>query len=269
MGTSTGSGGGAAGGAGRSGASELLRPKWLVGHVLALGLVLLFVNFGFWQLDRLQQRTANNELIEQRMSAQPVPLEELLAQSSGDLDALAYRRVLTRGEFDPENELLLRSRSRDGEAGYHVLTPLVRDDGNAVLVNRGWLPFRMDELPAEEAAPPAGRVTVEGLARPDQDPPEGFFANFAPRDPPEGELEKSYYVDIDRFAPQMPYPLESVYVVLSAQEPAQAAGSYPLTPEPPDLERGSHLSYALQWFSFAAIGIIGYALLLRKTVKES
>ena len=31
---------------------KLLTPRWIAGHLLALALIVLFVNLGFWQLSR-------------------------------------------------------------------------------------------------------------------------------------------------------------------------------------------------------------------------
>lgn len=248
------------------GARKLLTPKWLFGHALVLLLVLLFINFGFWQLRRLEERTSENALIEARMQAEPVSLSTLL-QGTAELEELAYRRVYAVGAFAPEQEILLRSRSRNGQPGWHLLTPLILSDERAVLVDRGWVPRGYDEPPVEEAAPPAGQVRVEGHLRLEEDPPEGWAANLAPRDPAEGELERAYYVDVERLAPQLPFQPEPVYLQLTGLEPPRPNG-LPLPAEMPQFSRGSHLSYALQWFSFALIGIVGYAILLSRTVRE-
>ncbi|MEX2535306.1 MAG: SURF1 family protein [Trueperaceae bacterium] len=247
-------------------ARTLLTRKWLLGHLLALLLIVLFVNFGMWQLRRLDQRQSSNTLIAQRAAARPQPLGELLESHAQEPEVLAYRRAYAQGSFEPEFELLLRSRSHQGVAGWHVLTPLVQESGRALLVDRGWVPYEMDTLPLEEASPPAGEVRVEGVVRLEQDPPKGWAANFAPRDPGEGSLASSYYVDVDRLSGQIPFPLEPVYLEQVAQDPAQT-GELPLPPEREELNSGSHLSYALQWFSFAVIGLIGYAILLWRTAR--
>ena len=65
----------------------------------------------------------------------------------------------------------------------------------------------------------------------------------------------------------LPYTLEPVFLELANQTPAQS-GQLPVPPPPPEVTRGSHLAYALQWFSFALIGIVGYAALLRSVLRE-
>lgn len=245
----------------------LLTPKWLAGHLLALALIVLFVTFGFWQLGRLGERQQANAMIAERMAGEAQPLGELRERHGEEPEELAYRRASARGRFEPVGELLLRSRSRDGQPGWHVLTPLIQESGRALLVDRGWIPYRMDDPPVEEATPPGGSVFLEGLVRAEQDPPQGWLSQFAPRDPQEGPLRTAYYVDVERLAAQLPYPLEPVYLELATQIPPNE-GALPLPPQPPALERGSHLSYALQWFTFALIGVVGYALLLRHTIRS-
>ena len=76
-----------------------------------------------------------------------------------------------------------------------------------------------------------------------------------------------YYVDVERLQPQLEYPLEPYYLELIGQQPPQA-GDLPVPPPAPELSRGPHLSYALQWFAFAVIALVGYAALLRRALRE-
>lgn len=241
----------------------LLRPRWLVGHLLALALAVLFVNLGLWQLRRLEQRREHVAQVTERTRLPPAPLGAVLA-AGGDLPE--YRTVTAVGEFDPSEEVLLRGRSLDGQPGFDVLTPLVLSgdlEGSAVLVERGWVPYALDRVPVSEAPPPAGRVEVTGRLR---EPTGRRPGSFGPRDPVEGELTQTYYVDVARLQGQMPYPLVDAYVELTAVAPPQPS-ELPLPLPEPDLGEGPHLSYAIQWFSFAAIGVVGYVFLMRHLVR--
>lgn len=52
----------------------------------------------------------------------------------------AYRKVYVTGFFDHDNEILLGPRTRDGSLGFHVITPLIRGEGqDTILVNRGFI----------------------------------------------------------------------------------------------------------------------------------
>lgn len=255
---------------------KLLTPRWLFGHLLALTLIGLFISFGFWQLRRLGQRDAYNALLEARLSAEPQPFAELARQY--DLNAPAeaenaapYRRAAVTGRFDAENEVLLRSRAYNGSPGYHVLTPLRMANGRALLVDRGWVPFELDEPPIAEAAPPQEMVTVTGILQPSQAAPAGGGLadrlGLVQRDPAEGPLDAVFFVNPARLEGQLPYALEPVFLELATQTPAQS-GQLPVPPAPLELTRGPHLSYAFQWFAFALIGVVGYGVLMRAVLRD-
>ncbi|MDP9418912.1 MAG: SURF1 family protein [Actinomycetota bacterium] len=242
-----------------------LRPKWVVGHVLVVVLVVAFVNLGFWQLRRLDEKRAVNAAIEARSSLPLRPVEDVVdpAAGFGDVDDLVYRRVSARGTYDPAASVLVRSRSLDGRPGFHVLTPLVTGQATALVVNRGFAPFTAE--PAEALAatrPPSGEVEVTGLLFSTQER-EGI----GPTDPAEGVLREISRVDLARLQAQYGADVYPLYLQLSAQVPAPA-GALPIVLPEPEQSEGNHLSYAVQWFVFAAIGAGGWPLLLRNTARE-
>ena len=135
-----------------------------------------------------------------------------------------------------------------------------------MLIERGWVPYDMDEVPVEAALPPSGPVRVEGEAHPPQVPPSGALAALAARDPAEGALTQSFYVDVARLQPQMPFELVPAYLKLRAQTP-ETAGTLPTPLPPEEHDIGPHLGYAIQWFSFAIIGVAGYFFLIRSVIR--
>lgn len=213
--------------------------------VVALIVAAVCVRLGFWQLGRLHGRQQVNAMLAARAAQPPVTLP------GGDPSALAYARVAATGAYDPDHEVVLGQRSLDGIAGNHVLTPLVLDDGTAVLVDRGWVPLDVDTPPVPgAAAAPGGTVHVEGLAL----PPDAIS------DPPPSPAP-SITTRIDLGIADLPYRLLPVYVLLAGQDPAQAT---PVPATPPTLDEGSHRSYAFQWFAFATIAIGGCVVLLAR-----
>lgn len=250
---------------------KLLRPRWLFGHLLAAGLIVLFVTLGMWQVRRLDQRQTHNALVSERGARAPVELSVALAESDAAGEVLEYLPVVATGEFAPSYEVLLRGRSLGGQPGFNVLTPLVvdttQDPPRAVLIERGWVPYEHDSVPVTAAAPPAGPASVAGLLREPRGRPEGAGGRLAPRDPPEGELVQTYYVDVARLGRQMPFELLGAYLQQTGSDPAQP-GELPLPLPPLELDEGPHRGYAIQWFSFAVIGVVGYAILLAKIGRE-
>ncbi len=242
-----------------------LRPKWVVGHLLVVVLVVAFVNLGFWQLRRLDEKRAVNAAIEARSSLPVRPVEDVVDSPAGfdDVDGLVYRRARAVGTYDANASVLVRSRSLEGRPGFHVLTPLLTHDGAALVVNRGFAPFTTD--PAEALAatrPPPGEVEVTGVLLATQER-EGI----GPTDPPEGVLQEISRVDLARLQAQYGTDLYPLYLQLSAQVPAPA-GALPIVLPDPEQNEGNHLSYAVQWFVFAAVGAVGWPLLLRNTAGE-
>lgn len=240
----------------------LLRPRWLIVHVLVLGLVVLMVNLGFWQLRRLEERRADNALIATNLSAQAEPLDATLRAYGNDPTALAYRRVVVTGTYRPADEVLLTPRSIDRRAGHHVVTPLQTGAATAVLINRGWVPFEMDVPPVPAAAPPEGEVTVSGILLPTQE-----ATRYGNRDASGERITFLSTVDVDLLQSQIDITLQPFSVLLQEQDPA--GSELPIPAQPPEQSEGSHQSYAWQWFSFATIAAVGYPLLLRRSIASA
>lgn len=235
----------------------LLKPRWLASHVFVLVVVVVFVNLGFWQLDRLDQRQAENATITARFDEPPVAATDVpLDQTDEDLE---FRMVEATGTYDRDAEVLVRNRSLEGSPGYWVLTPLILDDGTGLVVNRGWIPLAFDPAePRPDVDPPTGTVTVEGFLHTTVEP-EGLAA----ADPDEGVLETLARPDLARLDQQTDVDLAMLYLQLESQTPAQDT-AFPVVLDRPDLGEGPHLSYAVQWFVFSAIAVIGYPLALRR-----
>jgi surfeit locus 1 family protein len=214
--------------------------------LIAIAAIVAFtcVRLGFWQLNRLHGRRDVNAMLEARGAEAPAPIATLQP------DAMPYRHVTATGRYDPSHEQILSGRTSDGgDPGNHVLTPLVLDNGTAVIVDRGWVPLEVQTPPVTgQAAAPAGTVTVTGLAL----PPDQVSAPPVNPSPP-------LVTRIDLGRGDVPYTLLPVYVLLQSQQPAQAV---PQVVAPPVFDDGPHLSYAIQWFSFATIAVVGCVVLL-------
>ncbi|MGH8946484.1 MAG: SURF1 family protein [Acidimicrobiia bacterium] len=232
---------------------RLLSPGMLATHLAVLAVAALFIRLGIWQLDRLEERREENAVASARLEMPSVDIARLLAED-GDPASLRNRRVTAAGMFDPAQEVLIRSQVYRGSAGFHVITPLLLEDEGAIMVNRGWVPLGFDQVPLAQAPPPGGVVTVEGWLATKQTRPA-----LGPEDPA-GRLVVMSRVDLDRIESQLPYSIAPVYLVEMGEREQP-----PIPVEPPDFtDEGPHLAYAIQWFAFAAIGVVGYFSLLRR-----
>ncbi len=235
------------------------RWRWLTLAVILLAVVL--ARLGFWQLDRLAQRRARNALLEQRVSMPPI---ELTGQAL-DPEEYEYRRVVVSGAYDIDGEVALRNRSRAGLPGVHVLTPLLIDGSDsAVIVDRGWLPITEGGHEARQRFDVDGDVRIEGIVR----RPQAHTSPLTPADvqPSGGRLDQWLRPDVAKIAGQLPYPVLPFYVELV---PDQGAPELPYAqPSTSAADEGPHLGYAMQWFSFMVILLIGYAAVVTTRSKQ-
>lgn len=227
--------------------------------VVAVVVAVVCVRLGIWQLDRLEGRRAANDRVRAGLQEPVASLEDLLNGAVAPAD-LAWRPAEVSGDYDRDEEVILYGRTQDGRPGDHVLTPLVLADGTAVVVDRGWIPFEPEQDPpvSGPAAAPDGHVSVTGVVLA---PGSGAVAGEASgvTDP----VTTVRQVDLGVLQRQVPYELAPVALQLREQRPEQTAA----LPEPaplPELDEGPHLSYAIQWFAFATIAVVGYVLLVRR-----
>lgn len=241
------------------------RARKITLYVTAALFAALFVRLGFWQLDRRGQRVASERAIDERGA---LPALDWTAADDDpgaiprDTAGTVWRRVAVTGRYDREREIVLRGRALRGTPGVEVLTPL-RTAAGAVLVLRGFLPAA-DALRPELAAgwPPGyespGRVTVEGILLPARSGQGGSPIRL-PFDGREHLVLAG--ADVAAVAEELPYTLLP-FVIRADDDGLDVAALGP----PREIERGSgpHLSYAIQWFSFAVITLVGTVALVRK-----
>ena len=236
--------------------------KWIAGHLVALIAIVIFVNMGFWQLRRLEERRDFNERLLSRTTEAATPLAEALRIHGPEQDSLELRTVTIAGTYAPHEEVILLARSYNGVSGHHVLTPLYMEGDRAIMVDRGWVPIDLDQPGLDAFAPPRGQVTVVGVLRKTE-----TRGSFGPSIPADGTVRQVPRVDVARLDEQTEAALVPVYLQLLKQSPAQS-GDLPRLVPLPEPSEGSHRGYAVQWFLFAAVTAVGYPILLRRTAER-
>jgi surfeit locus 1 family protein len=229
--------------------SRRLRPAlWPTLAVLPALALLLYL--GTWQVQRLDWKTRLIADVEAGLAAPPVALPDSVDPQA--LRALEWRQVRVAGRFRHDLERRLVGRTMAGRLGVDLVTPLERDDGPPVLVNRGFVP----EGAGEAARRPDGRVTLVGVVRLEPEP-----GPFTPDNRP--QANQWYTVDIAGMAAGLPRPALPVWL----QAVPDAGPAAPPVPRPPrpDL-RNPHLGYAVTWYGLAAALVGVYlAFSLRRT----
>jgi surfeit locus 1 family protein len=243
----------------------LLRPAWIAKHTFALLIFVTMIGLGFWQLDRLEQRRAYNAERLAVLDQPATPLDAALA----DPLAIVGRKVRLSGVYRNDESVVLRNqRSNSGVDGVHLITPLqLSGSEQAVLVDRGWIPASQSDRSVLGAYAVEREVTVEGLALAGRSAPEGWFAPSDLPLPGETRIDAWLRVDVVGIQQQSAATLLPIYIE-QLPRPDQSAGSLPQPRDPRALGEGSHFSYALQWFSFAAILSVVYAGLMRQELRK-
>lgn len=239
---------------------QLLTPKWIIATLLVLAGTSVCIRLGIWQLDRLALRRAfNNHYIEVKAS----PLLILANFPEDDLTKMEYRAIQVTGNFDPDNNIVLRNQYHDSQPGYMLLTPMILSDGSAVLVERGWIPSDGNTRPADwHKYDQAGKVMINGIIRLGETQPE-IGGNPDPElSAGQKRLDFWNLVNLVRIGQQVPYKLIPVFIQPDP-DPGVKTPPYPYQPEI-EISEGPHFGYALQWFTFASILFFGYPFFLRK-----
>jgi surfeit locus 1 family protein len=215
------------------------RPRGWTLALAALACV-AFIALGNWQSRRADaKRVLARELDD---AARAAPLE--LAPGPLDAAALAHKRVLARGRFVPEGTVLLANRLRHGRPGYEVVTPLKLGDSDwHVLVNRGWV--AAPASPGEIAArTPGGMQAIDGLAL------ERLSHALEAGAPSRGAIRQN--LDIAAYGTESGLQLEPLAIEQHSGNGDGLARDWPRV----DLGIEKNQSYALQWYTFAALALV-------------
>ena len=238
---------------------KMFNRKWLFTTFLVLAGTVLCIRLGIWQLDRLEQRRAFNAQVESMRAATLLDLNQGWPDT---IEFMEWRAVTVTGEYDFDNQVVLRNQYYGEQYGYHLVTPL-RFDGEAVLVDRGWIPADGNEAPQDwRKYDESGPVTVTGQIRLGQGKPA--FGGVAEAELNSGQTRRVAWnnLDVPGISGQIPNRTLPVYIQPNAFE----NDVQPPIPSQPVLEltEGPHFGYALQWFTFATILSIGYPFYLRR-----
>ena len=224
--------------------------------LITLGLLILFLALGVWQLERADEKRVILENYTYRSKQPPQPLILPL----DDPGAWRYRKVHVKGLFDHNQQFLLDNQVSRGEAGYQVLTPFKLKGSSArVLVDRGWVAVGRDRLHLPQISVDTNEINLIGTLYVPYD--KGFRIGTID----EGQTSWPrlvQYIDFKMMGDRLGY---SLYPVILRLDPASSGGyrrEWPTVPFTPE----RHLGYAVQWFALAAaLFVIYLALNIKRT----
>ena len=245
--------------------NRLISHRWWKTSLLVIAAVIVMIRLGLWQLDRLDQRRAFNARVEEQLAQSAFEISE--ENLRADLYNMEYREAIVLGEYDHDRQVVLRNQDWQGRLGVHLLTPLIiQGSDRAIMVNRGWIPYEDFEAGKLSKFDESGLVEVNGVIRRSQTKPR--IGGRADQIPAEGEppLQAWNWINVGGIAGQLPYKLLPVYLQ-GSPEPSRNQMPYRTQLEL-DLNEGSHLGYAFQWFTFALILAIGYPIYVSREEKR-
>lgn len=133
----------------------------------ALVCLAILVGLGVWQLARKGEKEALIARIIERSHAEPPAAPPPFAD--WDPKADEFRRVRAGGILLHDRETLVHGLApgEPGRAlqGYYVLTPLRREDGTTILINRGFVPTELKDPQSRAAGQVGGETSVTGMLR--------------------------------------------------------------------------------------------------------
>uniref|UniRef100_A0A0H5GAB2 SURF1-like protein n=1 Tax=Leucosporidium scottii TaxID=5278 RepID=A0A0H5GAB2_9BASI len=242
--------------------------------IFVLGLMPIFTfGLGTWQIQRLKWKLDMIEQLENKLHKEPVRLPANIDPAA--VPEFAYRKVYVTGEYDYEHELELGPKTREGELGYHVVTPLKRGEGqDTIMVNRGFVKREKrdrEDRPASlvscshpcEGRPltifaeqEKGQVEVVGMLR-DQEARNSFTPVNNP------EKEQWVFSDIEEMAKHTgsePVLVDEVFgeiaTKLNAGIPVGRPAEIHL--------RNQHMTYAVTWYALSVATAFMFFRLVKK-----
>ena len=210
--------------------------------------LIILVSLGTWQVKRLIWK---NELISFYLKQSTNNIINLHKENFVS-EEIEYRKVRLTGKFLNKKEVHITGKTYEGNAGFHVVTPFLMQNGNYVLVNRGWVSENYKEAKSRSFSLINEETSVIGLIRypqkkgyfvPENEPDNGFWFTIKP-----AEIKKHLKIDKETF-------IIKFYVDALRQEKKI---NLPIGIKEKINIRNQHLSYAITWYSLAIVLMIIY-----------
>lgn len=239
--------------------SFLLSRRWIGLFLIMVLITVGCIFLGRWQYGRYLDRRAEADQVEQMWDAPSIPLDQV-----GDPSSQEWHRVSATGSFVEGSQLQLRGRSVSGAAVIRAIALFRTTDGTVYIVDRGWVPLAQAEGEVGEEGyvpePPEGILDVTGRVRPgeqphDRTPAPGYLYTLNPQQVLEA-LPSDVRAQVDDLSP--------IRLELDAAGAPPEPRGYPK----PSTSLGNHLSYAWQWWFFAAAAQAVVPILARREASD-
>ncbi len=206
------------------------------------------LSLGSWQVYRLMWK---NNLISNYLNK----FNNEVIYYNGNLnfnEELEYRRINIEGKYINEKEILVIGKTFEGNAGFHLLTPLITKNNKVFIINRGWISEKYKLQNSRPFTIIKNNISINGIIRkpqnkgyfvPENDPIGNFWFTIKPR-----EIEKA--LNLQNLDFERNFYISSIRNSKKLSLPIGVSGT-------PNF-RNQHLSYAITWYSLAIVLIIIY-----------
>ncbi|MBX9452283.1 MAG: SURF1 family protein [Mesorhizobium sp.] len=220
---------------------------------------------GTWQVQRLHWKEQLIATIDARITSEPRSLADVQTRltTTGDVD---YWPVTVSGEFRHVGERHFFA-THQGQSGYFVYTPVALENGQFVLVNRGFVPFELKEPETRPEGQVQGPQTITGLARNRLDAKPSLIV-------PDNDLAKNifYWKDLDVMAATSGVgdPGDYLPFFIDAND-APNPGGLPVGGVTLIDLPNNHLQYAVTWYGLAGalVAVLGAWLLRQRRTRAA
>ncbi|KAJ3936242.1 MAG: mitochondrial protein required for respiration [Lentinula lateritia] len=227
------------------------KERFITPTMVLLGIIPVFTfALGTWQIQRLKWKVNLIDELEEKLQLVPLTLPRRINLSV--IPEFVFRKVLIRGKWDHEHTMLLTPRVREGVHGAHVVTPLIRENGTTILVDRGFV--SNDYVDDFSFTKEDGEVEVLGMLRTAQ-----IRNSFTPDNLP--EERKWYWTDVDGMAAYaggdeanvQPVFVERIFQGHAGDADYCVSRGIPVGRAAAVDMRNAHLSYVITWFGLSAL----------------
>lgn len=232
-----------------------LTPGLIGLHALGLVALLVCIVMGLWQAGVYDSRQQDEQA--DKRDVPRVALSGLWTPDEPFTTTLNHRPVTVEGEFAPTaDQLWVTGKEQDGRTGAWLVAPLVVDDGDALLVVRGWA-AQVGEFPEV----PTGPVTIDAVL----EPGEGNAGAY------DSEARTIGSVRIPTLINEVPYDLYSGFAISTDASTSSGLDLVP-PPRPGDVSWTAglrNLAYALQWWVFGLFAAFMWWRMCTETIEAT
>jgi surfeit locus 1 family protein len=219
--------------------------KSIVGFVVGF----VFLNsLGVWQLNRAEEKRQLLGLYEAQGNS---PVRKFNALTD---DMVHYQSVEVSGTFHSSQYFLQDNQINNSKLGFRVISPLILESGEILLVNRGWVPVANTATRLPILSIPPKKVVVSGKFS--EFPDVGYRLDYI--DQPKWPKIVQYLDEalVSRW-------FENVLPLMLYLDDNSDYG-YERNWQLINIQPEKHTAYAVQWFGIALAFLVIFVLSVRK-----